>query len=77
MPLLVIGSHFDTAPNAGKFDGALGILAAIGALESLSFDEIKKLPFAVEIAAFSDEEGSRFQTACLGSRAAVGGIVPA
>ncbi|MFZ4587433.1 MAG: M20 family metallo-hydrolase [Terrimicrobiaceae bacterium] len=77
MPLLVIGSHFDTVPDAGKYDGALGILAALGALESLSQDEIKHLPFAVEIAAFSDEEGTRFQTTYLGSRAATGAIEPA
>jgi allantoate deiminase len=77
MPLLVIGSHFDTVPNAGKYDGALGILTALGAIESFSWDEIKRLPFAIEIAAFSDEEGTRFQTTYLGSRAAAGGILPA
>ena len=77
MPLLVIGSHFDTVPGAGKYDGTLGILAAIGALETLTQDEIKHLPFAIEVAAFSDEEGTRFHTTYLGSRAAAGGIEPA
>jgi allantoate deiminase len=74
MPLLVIGSHFDTVPNGGKYDGALGILAGLAAIEQLTPSEIKNLPFAIEIAGFSDEEGSRFQTTYLGSRAAAGGI---
>ena len=75
MPLLVIGSHFDTVPNGGKYDGALGILVGLAAIEQLAPNEIKNLPFAIEIAAFSDEEGSRFQTTYLGSRAAAGGIL--
>ena len=74
MPLLVIGSHFDTVPNGGKYDGALGILVGLAAIEQLTPSEIKNLPFAIEIAGFSDEEGSRFQTTYLGSRAAAGGI---
>jgi allantoate deiminase len=77
MPLLVIGSHFDTVPNGGKYDGALGILAALAAIEQLTPSEIKNLPFAIEIAGFSDEEGSSFQTTYLGSRAAAGGITKA
>lgn len=76
-PLLVIGSHYDTVPDGGKFDGALGILAGLAAIEKFSPAALAELPFAIEIAAFSDEEGTRFQTTYLGSRAATGAITPA
>ncbi len=72
-PRVVIGSHFDTVRNAGRFDGAMGILAAMACVEKMKnlWDE---LPFQLEVAAFSDEEGLRFQSAYLGSRAALGAI---
>jgi len=73
-PLLVLGSHLDTVRNAGKFDGSLGVLAALAAVESLDSDARARLPFVVEVSAFSDEEGVRFHTTYLGSRAAVGAI---
>lgn len=76
-PLLVIGSHFDTVPGGGRFDGALGILTALAAVEKIPPPALATLPFAIEIAAFSDEEGTRFQTTYLGSRAATGAITTA
>lgn len=66
---LLLGSHLDTVRNAGKFDGALGVVLAISCLEKLRRSD---LPFAVEVLAFADEEGVRFQTAYLGSRAVAG-----
>ncbi len=73
-PLLVVGSHLDTVRNAGKFDGAMGVIAALANAEHFSPDDFQKLPFVFEVAAFSDEEGVRFHTTYLGSRAAVGAI---
>lgn len=64
---LLIGSHYDTVIDAGKYDGSLGIIAALAALETLQLQEIT-LPFPVHLLAFSDEEGTRFQTTYLGSR---------
>jgi hydantoinase/carbamoylase family amidase len=66
---LILGSHYDTVRNAGKYDGRLGILCALVVLESL---RSTRLPFAVELIAFSEEEGVRFATPYLGSRAVVG-----
>jgi allantoate deiminase len=68
-PRLLIGSHLDTVPNAGAFDGPLGILLAVALLEQL---EGQRLPFAVELVAFSEEEGIRFATPFIGSCALVG-----
>jgi len=65
---LLLGSHYDTVIDAGKYDGALGIIAALAALESLRLSNIQ-LPYPVHLLAFSDEEGIRFQTTYLGSRA--------
>jgi beta-ureidopropionase / N-carbamoyl-L-amino-acid hydrolase len=66
---LILGSHYDTVRNAGKYDGRLGILCPLVVLESLRGT---RLPFAVELIAFSEEEGVRFATPFLGSRAVVG-----
>jgi len=66
---LVIGSHLDTVPNAGKYDGVLGVMLAIAAVESLAG---KKLPFAIDVIGFSEEEGVRFAMPYLGSRAVAG-----
>ena len=66
-PPLLLGSHYDTVIDAGKYDGPLGILSALAALESLAQQNIT-LPFPVHVLAFSDEEGTRFQTTYLGSR---------
>jgi allantoate deiminase len=68
-PRLLIGSHIDTVPNAGAYDGVLGVVLAVAVLEEL---QGKQLPFAIEVIAFSDEEGVRFGTPFIGSRALVG-----
>ncbi len=65
----LFGSHLDTVPDAGKYDGMLGVLLAIEMVAAL---EGEKLPFAVEVVGFSEEEGVRFKTPYLGSRALVG-----
>lgn len=62
---VVCGSHLDTVRNGGKFDGALGVVAAILAAELL---RNTPLPWHLEVVGFSDEEGVRFQTTYLGSR---------
>jgi len=66
--LFLLGSHLDTVRNAGKFDGPLGVVLAIACVKQIK----KPLPFALEIVAFADEEGARFQSAYLGSRALAG-----
>ncbi|HEX4119186.1 MAG TPA: allantoate amidohydrolase [Verrucomicrobiae bacterium] len=65
---LLLGSHLDTVRNAGKFDGALGVLLAIACVEQLR----RPVPFNIEVIAFADEEGVRFQSSYLGSRAVTG-----
>jgi hydantoinase/carbamoylase family amidase len=69
---LLMGSHFDSVRNGGKYDGVLGILVPIACMAELA-RRGERLPYAVEIAAFSDEEGARFQTSFLASRAMVHG----
>lgn len=68
-PRLLIGSHLDTVPNAGAYDGILGVVLAVALLESL---DGKRLPFAIEVVGFSEEEGVRFRAPFIGSRALVG-----
>ncbi len=68
---VLVGSHLDTVPNGGRYDGALGVLAGLDALRSLRRAGIApRRP--VWLASFMDEEGSRFRTGMLGSRAFVG-----
>jgi allantoate deiminase len=67
----LLGSHLDTVRDAGKYDGPLGVLAAIAAVQLLHERGVK-LPFNLEVVGFSDEEGVRYQTAYLGSRALAG-----
>ena len=69
LPALLLASHLDTVPDAGRYDGILGVLSAIAVVGRLRADE---LPFAVEVVAFGDEEGTRFGTTLLGSRALAG-----
>ncbi len=66
---LVIGSHLDTVRNAGKFDGPLGVLIGLAVAQEMKG---KKMPFHLEVVGFSDEEGVRYQTTYLGSRAMLG-----
>lgn len=72
---LLLGSHLDTIREAGAFDGPLGVMVAIAALERLNADGVV-LPFAVDVLGFADEEGLRFGTAYLGSRAVAGTFAP-
>jgi len=67
----LVGSHLDTVRNAGKYDGPLGVLLAIACVEHLREQKVT-LPFHLEIVGFSDEEGVRYQTTYLGSRALAG-----
>jgi allantoate deiminase len=67
-PALLLGSHIDTVRDAGAYDGNFGVLAAISAVGSLT----ENLPYAIEIIAFGDEEGSRFPQTLSGSRAIAG-----
>ena len=70
-PRLLIGSHVDTVPNAGAFDGVLGVVLAIALVGQLAG---RRLPFAIEVVAFSEEEGVRFGVPFIGSRALVGAL---
>ncbi len=72
---LVMGSHIDTVVNAGKYDGALGVVAAVAALEQLRVERVE-LDFPVHVLGFSDEEGVRFQCTYLGSGGVVGELDP-
>jgi allantoate deiminase len=72
-PRLVIGSHLDTVPNAGAFDGILGVVIGITIVEEL---QERQLPFSIEVIGFSEEEGVRFNKAFLGSLAVVGKLAP-
>jgi allantoate deiminase len=69
LPVLLIGSHLDTVPDAGKYDGVLGVLLGLAAVEALGG---RRLPFGIDVIAFSDEEGIRYRTPFLGSRAISG-----
>ena len=68
-PRLLIGSHVDTVPKAGAFDGVLGVVLGIQLIEALIGH---KMTFGIEVVAFSEEEGVRFGVPFLGSRALVG-----
>ncbi|WP_423921641.1 allantoate amidohydrolase [Frigoribacterium sp. 2-23] len=70
-PALLLGSHLDTVRDAGRYDGILGVLLAIAVVDRLKRAGVR-LPFAVEVLAFADEEGTRFGATLLGSRAAAG-----
>ncbi|MBN9063882.1 MAG: allantoate amidohydrolase [Rhizobiales bacterium] len=70
-PALIIGSHIDSVRDAGRFDGTLGVATAIEIVRRLHRDK-RRLPFAIEVAAFGDEEGVRFPTSLAGSRAMAG-----
>ncbi|HEY9309776.1 MAG TPA: allantoate amidohydrolase [Microbacterium sp.] len=75
-PALLLGSHLDTVPDAGRFDGIVGVLIALEVARLLRApgDGAARagLPFALEVIAFSDEEGTRFGKALLGSSAVAG-----
>jgi allantoate deiminase len=73
---LLLGSHLDSVRDAGKYDGPLGVLAAIAAVQVLH-DAGRRLPFAIQVIAFADEEGWRYGTTYLGSKALAGSFDPA
>ena len=70
-PRLYIGSHLDTVPRAGAFDGILGVIAGVALVERLKG---RRLHFAIEVIGFSEEEGVRFGVPFIGSRAFIGDI---
>jgi allantoate deiminase len=71
LPCLMLGSHYDTVRDAGKWDGPLGLITAISCVADLH-RRGRRLPFAVEVIGFADEEGVRFTSTLLGSRAVAG-----
>ena len=75
-PAIMIGSHLDTVVDAGRYDGALGVLAAISVVEELN-RRGERLAHAIEVAGFGEEEGSRFSAHILTSSALIGAIKPA
>src|SRR5215472_784897 len=66
---VIIGSHLDTVPHAGAFDGILGVVMGIAMVDALTS---LRMPFAIEVVGFSEEEGVRFGVPFIGSRALVG-----
>jgi allantoate deiminase len=70
-PALMIGSHLDSVRDGGRYDGPLGIMLGVELVAALSAAG-RRLPFAIEVTAFGDEEGSRFPAAMLTSRAVAG-----
>src|SRR6266849_11120641 len=74
LPCLMLGSHYDTVRDAGKWDGPLGLVTAISCVGDLH-NGGRRLPFAIEVTGFADEEGVRFASTLLGSRAVAGTFV--
>jgi allantoate deiminase len=70
-PRLIIGSHLDTVPRAGAFDGILGVVIGVALVELLHGS---RLPFGIEVIGFSEEEGVRFGVPFIGSRAFIGDV---
>src|SRR6201996_5971247 len=71
LPCLMLGSHYDTVRDAGRWDGPLGVITAISCVADLH-KRGRRLPFAIEVVGFADEEGVRFASTLLGSRAVAG-----
>jgi allantoate deiminase len=71
LPCLMLGSHLDTVRDAGRYDGMLGVVTAIECVSALHARG-RRLPFAVEVLGFGDEEGVRFNATLIGSRAVAG-----
>jgi allantoate deiminase/N-carbamoyl-L-amino-acid hydrolase len=74
--ILIVGSHYDTVRNAGKYDGRLGILTGLLAAEAL-VRQRHPLPYDLELIAFSEEEGVRFSSPYIGSLTVAGCFDPA
>jgi N-carbamoyl-L-amino-acid hydrolase len=75
LPAIALGSHIDTVPNGGKYDGALGVMAAIEVVQTMADDNLT-LRHPVEALVFTNEEGTRFHRWLLGSRAMAGLLEP-
>lgn len=75
-PRLILGSHLDTVPNAGAFDGILGVMLGIQLVAYFRNNHID-LPFHLDVVGFCDEEGTRFGVTLIGSRALAGTFEPA
>ena len=73
---VVTGSHLDSVPDGGAFDGPLGVVTAFAAISRLREDGFRPAR-PIGVAAFTEEEGARFGVACLGSRLLTGTIAPA
>lgn len=73
---LIFGSHQDTVPNGGKYDGILGVVAPLALIHYFNQNNIT-FPYHIDVIAFSDEEGTRFQSTLLGSKAISGIFDPA
>ena len=71
LPALALGSHTDTVPCGGKYDGALGVMGAIEVVQALA-DQNLTLKHPVEVLVFTNEEGTRFHRWLFGSRAMAG-----
>ncbi|MCU4676058.1 allantoate amidohydrolase [Catenovulum sp. 2E275] len=74
-PRLILGSHLDTVPNAGAYDGILGVMLGLE-LAKLAQSQQLDLPFHLDIVGFADEEGTRFATTLIGSKALAGQFSP-
>ncbi|HUB21225.1 MAG TPA: allantoate amidohydrolase [Streptosporangiaceae bacterium] len=72
---VVTGSHLDSVPDGGAFDGPLGVVSALAAVDLLK-DKDFHPERAVALAAFTEEEGARFGVPCLGSRLLTGIVAP-
>jgi allantoate deiminase len=72
-PVVLIGSHLDSVPDAGRYDGVLGVMLGLAAVQALGR---RRLPFGIDVIGFSEEEGIRYRTPFLGSRAACGCFDP-
>jgi N-carbamoyl-L-amino-acid hydrolase len=75
-PALLTGSHFDTVRNGGKYDGRLGIYVPMACVQQL-YQAKQRLPFAIEVVGFAEEEGQRYKATFLGSGALTGHFNPA
>lgn len=73
-PVLLCGSHLDTVPDGGRYDGSLGVLLPVALCAELPR---RQLPFHIDVVAFLAEEGARFGTGCLSSRAFIGSLARA
>jgi allantoate deiminase len=74
-PRLIVGSHLDTVPHAGAFDGILGVVMGVALVKALAQSlDGRRLSFGIEVVGFSEEEGVRFGVPFIGSRALVGDL---